>query len=340
MKIKLSELKPNPFKRFINDGKLNEERVEMLVESVEHGTLPEHFFIRKVDENYEMTSGHHRVAALKKVKGKDHEVEVTVVKFTDEQMLVDMVRENITQRYTDFHDTRESIVLARGWLQSGATGVKQFHSHLKDGRKCPPQNQQQEDSYRSIAKFLSKNGKTICYRTVKNYLDITDNLSPNLLEKVTKAKHIDIEKQGDILAVTDAISLSRIEDYQEQEKLASVLRDSKIDAQERRDLVSTFIELEEEQKQDVLDGKILLQDFRKEKEPLTELEASHKFYQRANDLIIEMRTLRKALGQFTQQRVFDSFSPKQKATLKEKLGTIKKEYGELIAELENSIKVL
>ena len=95
-----------------------------------------------------------------------------------------------------------------------------------------------------------------------------------------------------------------------------------------------------DQKKEVLDRKVQLQDFQKEPAPLTELEASHKFYNRANDLIIEMRTLRKALVQFTQHKTFDSFSPKQKASLKEKLGTIKKEYGELIEELEKSMKVL
>jgi hypothetical protein len=32
MKLKLKELNPNPFKRYINDGKLSKERVELLKE--------------------------------------------------------------------------------------------------------------------------------------------------------------------------------------------------------------------------------------------------------------------------------------------------------------------
>jgi len=68
------------------------------------------------------------------------------------------------------------VNLARNWLQSGVTDVKQFNSHLSDGRKAPPQNLPQPDSYRSITKFLSKDGKTISYGTVKNYLDVFENL--------------------------------------------------------------------------------------------------------------------------------------------------------------------
>jgi len=62
---------------------------------------------------------------------------------------------------TDFHDTREGIVLSRNWLRSGKTDVKLFNSHLSDGRKAPPQNLPETDSCRSIAKFLSKNGKAV-----------------------------------------------------------------------------------------------------------------------------------------------------------------------------------
>ena len=40
--------------------------------------------------------------------------------------VIDMERENITQRDIDLYDTRESIVLARDWLESRVNNVKQF----------------------------------------------------------------------------------------------------------------------------------------------------------------------------------------------------------------------
>ena len=77
--------------------------------------------------------------------------------------------------YNDFfHDIREGIVLARNWLESNVVDVKQFNSKRKDGQEKRPQNYPKSVSYRSIANFLSKNGKAVSYVTVKNYLDISE----------------------------------------------------------------------------------------------------------------------------------------------------------------------
>ena len=134
MKIKLKDLKPNPFKKYIHDGKFDKERLATLNESLEHGTLPQHFRVRKKNETYEQCSGHHTLEVLRKKYGNEYKVDCEVVSFSDEQMLIDMVRENITQRDTDFQDTRESVVLARGWLQSKAGSVKQFNSAYRSGQ--------------------------------------------------------------------------------------------------------------------------------------------------------------------------------------------------------------
>lgn len=262
MKLKLSELNPNPFKKHINDGKLNQSRIEILKESIDHGTLPEYFTARKNNGKYELTSGHHRASALKTVKGNSYEVEVGVVDFTDEQMLIDMVRENMTQRDTDYHDTSESVVLARNWLQSGETDVKQFNSHLSDGRKAPPQNQPQPDSYRSIATFLSKNGKTVSYATVKNYLDVRDKLSPKLFEKIKKLSHATAEhKEDQVVGVRIALKLATFDDYNEQEDLFDALKDSK---EQHGNLqtknLTTYRNAPDEIKEQVRQGKLDIAD--------------------------------------------------------------------------------
>lgn len=78
------------------------------------------------------------------------------------------------------------------WLQSGETDVKRFDSSLKklkDGRKAGPQHQQDIDSYRSIASFLSKNGKSISYETVRNHLNIFDKLPKDIYNQVKKQTH-------------------------------------------------------------------------------------------------------------------------------------------------------
>jgi len=123
---------------------------------------------------------------------------VSVVDFSDEQMLVDMVRENVTQRDSDFHDTGESIVLARCWLHSKCNGVKLFNTVIQQKRKNDGTFDSSPDSYRSIARFLSKQGKTISYVTVKNYLNVFDNLHPDLLVRVRKVLSGGDKKEGDV----------------------------------------------------------------------------------------------------------------------------------------------
>ena len=187
--IPISKLQFNPFKKFINNGELDEHRLEILNESIEHGTLPEHFIARRYNGIFQLTSGHHRLEALKRAKGKDHLVDVSFVDFSDEQMLIDMCRENLTQRDTEYHDTSDSILLAKRWLQSKVKTVNQFNSLNKTGfhpKGVKGGSESLPDSYRSIAKFLSKNGKTISYPIVGRYLCIVENGIPELQEKVTK----------------------------------------------------------------------------------------------------------------------------------------------------------
>ena len=77
---------------------------------------------------------------------------------------------------------------SRHWLQSKVADVKQFNNGWKQKRKNNGTftSDSSPDSYRSIATFLSKNGKTISYVTVKNYLDVFDKLHPELLPRVRK----------------------------------------------------------------------------------------------------------------------------------------------------------
>lgn len=255
MKIKIKDIKENPFKKYIHDGQLNQKRIDILRESIEHGTLPEHFIARKNNGTFELTSGHHRIEALKQTKGIDYEVDVTPVDFSDEQMLIDMVRENITQRDTDYHDTGESIVLARQWLQSGSNDVKLFHN-IVEGKKGF-QSITQPDSYRSIANFLSKNGKAVSYKTVGNYLNVFDKLNPRLLPKVRKVLSGADKEQGDV-TVKQAIALSNIEDQQEQMDIYHAM-EHEPDGRPHEH-IPTYKTAPEEIKQKVRNGTILLSE--------------------------------------------------------------------------------
>lgn len=218
MKVKIESIQPNPFKKWVNEGKLEPDRIELLKESITMGTLPTHFYMRKNNGGYELVYGHHRLEAFR--QSDIAEVEGIIKEYSDEQMLIDMVRENLTQRDTDYHDTAESIKLARSWLQSKAGDVKQFNNMLNVRKgKQGFQSIQSPDSYRSIAIFLSKNGKVISYVTVKNYLDIEDKLAPDLKQKIKKGTRHKKE-----FGQTDALHIVKItEDPDEQRDLIKAL---------------------------------------------------------------------------------------------------------------------
>lgn len=266
MKIKISELNPNPFKKFINDGKLDGERVGKLKESIEHGTLPENFTARKSNGKYEIASGHHRLEAIKQVKGMDYEVGVEEVNYDDETMLIDMVRENLTQRDTDFKDTEDSIVLARAWLQSGVNSVKRFNEikHQKTQKNPKGAGRPDEpDSSRQIAQFLSKQGKMISHVTICSYLTIYDKLDPELHEKVQKLESATKEEREEALPKRVASELAQIEqEYQkpvyEQIKSAELNKENSIKA------ISTFKKAPEVIKKRVIEGKIGITDIENE----------------------------------------------------------------------------
>lgn len=252
MKIKLKELQPNPFKKYIFGGKLDKKRIQIIEESIEHGTLPEHFVVRKIKGKFELTSGHHRVEALKKIKGKNYAVDVSIRNFSDEQMMIDMVRENITQRDTDYHDKEAGIVLVREWLRTGVNRVNQFDTARKQNRDRKGKYQEVDDSYRNIAKFLSKNGKAVSHETVYQYLKVHDNLNKEIHSQI-----------GSDLSFKDALSLSRIPDKKEQAIIKERLDSSNLTNRDNRlKAVTQYLNAPDEIRKKIKDGEIDLEDIK------------------------------------------------------------------------------
>jgi len=256
MKLKIKDVKSNPFKKYINNGKLVEERLDVMKESIEHGTLPERFTVRKNKNDFELCFGHHRIKALEKIKGKDYEIKVDIVNYSDELMLKDMVRENLSHRDTDFHDTRDSVKLAYLWLTSGEQSVKRFDtlSKNKNWLKGKKGFQELPDSCRSIRDFLSKNGKTISHQTIQNYLNI-DKLDKKIIEKVGKfSSGYEKEKEQGI-SVSVASALSQLP-KQEQFQVYKNLQNESITRNESLKAIRKFKEEDKETKRLIKEGKI------------------------------------------------------------------------------------
>ncbi len=260
--IEIGKIKPNPFKKFINNGKLNKEIIEKLKESISHKTLPITFSVREKNKNYELCFGHHRIEALKQVHGNNFKIVINIVDYSDETMLIDMVRENITHRDVDYQDKKESVVLAHNWLQIKSRGqkvtVKRFDSEMKRGGKHIKGlwgTKPQEDSYRSVAKFLGKNGKAISFETVRIYLRMHFNLDKEIESKIGKSSN-GFGKE-DKTPVWQGATLSQFEDKQEQKDLFKVMKKSK---EQRRNqfnrLINEYKTLDLKEKQLIRKGQV------------------------------------------------------------------------------------
>ncbi len=218
MKLKIKQLNPNPFKKQINNGKLDEEQIDRIKSNVKDlglmGALP----IFKKGDKYYLINGHHRTEALKRTFGKEYEIEVVKHNYNEEQILRGMVIENLTQRANDFKEEVENLTAIRDYLKKIRSPVE----HISD--KTRPH---ESGSIRNIIHWLNKNGEVMSIGKISSLLNIHDKLDPELLSKVEKQSHATGEKEGETIGVKDAIALSSFEDKQEQKDLSKALLKSR-----------------------------------------------------------------------------------------------------------------
>lgn len=116
MKVKLSQLKSNPFKKEINGGKLDEDTIKKIQVNMDELGLMGSVPVVKRDDKYYLVSHHHRVEALKRKFGKDYEVEIDIKKYSDDQLLRGMVVENLTQRNNEYREEEDNILTIKNYL--------------------------------------------------------------------------------------------------------------------------------------------------------------------------------------------------------------------------------
>lgn len=258
VKVMLKDILPNPFKKDINDGQLDEEQVEKLVEGYEQTVFHENLLARPSpfkEGKFELVYGHHRLEAAKRVYGKDFEMSLHVVDFSDEQMLIDLCRENLVQG-ANFHTELHSVLLSKKWLeQSTVNSVYTTKDKSKGGYHT---HQSQEIGSRQIADFLSKEGKAISHATVSNLLRIQEGLSPELLKKVKK--HSTTADVDDTVTFKQALQLSSLEKAEQKPLLEAIKRDHQINGGRAHERIAQYKKAPEEIKQAVRKGEINLSD--------------------------------------------------------------------------------
>ncbi|GBE19376.1 parB-like nuclease domain protein [archaeon BMS3Abin17] len=265
MKLKLSQLKPNPFKKQISKGELNKEQVDKIKANIKElgffGSLP----VFKKGDDFHLIAGHHRVQALKEVYGKDFQVEIVISNYNEDQVFRGMVIENLTQRTNDFMELNQNVVAIENYLN----GNKELLTTLRDsrevqGNKLKHLHKQDLDKATSsdISFWLDKkSAKVLSHDVINNHLNAHHKLDPDLLKDVEKKHNKENHGQGDeSLNQTQAFILSGL-DREEQKEVAKVLketREQRVRAQGK--LISQYKKAPEEVKQRIKKGLIDLAD--------------------------------------------------------------------------------
>ena len=259
MKIKISDLKPNPFKKNISKGELNREQIDKIKANIKElgffGSLP---VFKKEDKIY-LIAGHHRLQALKEVYGKDFEVKVEVEDYNEDQVFRGMVIENLTQRGRDFDETSENIQAVEDYLKEH----KEILELIRVGSGDSPRPRNWEQGKRTdlkdtitandVAEWIDKNtGKVLEKDVVINYMNINHNLDQSIKKQVEKKHDKNKEEREEGVNFTQAIILSGIKDHKEQKELAKVLNDTREQrVREQGKLITQYKQAPEEVKEQI-----------------------------------------------------------------------------------------
>ena len=263
MKLKLSELKPNPFKKQISKGNLNKEQVNKIKANIKELGFFDSLPIFKKEDKYYLVAGHHRLQALKEIYGKEHEVEVTLNNYNEDQVFKGMVIENITQRTNDFMELNENIVAIESYLNTKPEILSKLRESRNKVQKEGVRGLQKEATSSDISFWIDKKTEeVISHDVITNNLNIFHKLDPELrkgIEKKHNKSHEEREENN--LNQTQAIYLSGIEGYEEQNKLKKALNKSR--EQRVRDqgkLISQYKQAPEEVKEQIKSGAVDLAD--------------------------------------------------------------------------------
>jgi len=257
MKLKLKDIKPNPFKKEINNGKLIEEQVKRIQSNIKELGLMGAFPIVKINNQWHLVSGHHRKEALKRAFGENYEVECVEHKYSKEQLLRGMIIENVSQRGIEYEEITGNLLAIKNWLKISAR-TPSVQAKRKDIKGVFDAG-----STSDIYNWLNKNGEVLSQSTIKKYIRIADDLSPSLKKKVKTVKagqtQEDMNEEGKISSkIADA--LTGFKDHIEQEDLAKSLKESKLNGVEQCKNLVIYKEASEEIKEKVRNGKVKFDD--------------------------------------------------------------------------------
>jgi len=236
VKVKVKDLKPNPF-RDLPHYPIDRDRVEILKNSIDTTGFWDNILARKnKDGDIEIAYGHHRLVALKEALGPNAEIDLPVRPLEDEDMLKIMANENETMFAHDPRVVIETVKQAKAFLEKSPDVVKKLTKNDDHpGRKVQfSPGEEVEIGTRIICRFLGKNWNE---HKVSTALAALKQAAPEVIEKAPSLKHVEY--------------ITRIPDKEAQKRvLEKVRRGREVDSKtkERRPLTvdETLVEVTRE----------------------------------------------------------------------------------------------
>jgi hypothetical protein len=159
MKIKVADLKPNPF-RNIKNYPINREKVEALKNSINETTFWDNIMARKSGGGkFEIAYGHHRLEALKELGIK--EIDIPVRDLDDATMLKMMADENMDVWRQNTVVINETVLAAKLFLEKEIAKYDNWEAFRSGGFSRPIFDS--EPQFRSV-KGKGKVGREIIMR--------------------------------------------------------------------------------------------------------------------------------------------------------------------------------
>jgi|TARA_R100000501_G_C2609644_1_gene104585 ParB-like chromosome segregation protein Spo0J len=115
MKVKVKDLKPNPF-RDLENYPFNMDKIDKLKKSIEATGFWDNILARQVNGDIQIAYGHHRLKALQEVYSDDYMVEVPIKDLSDELMLKIMANENMEEWQSSVAVIDETVRAVRLFL--------------------------------------------------------------------------------------------------------------------------------------------------------------------------------------------------------------------------------
>lgn len=123
MKIQVSKLRPNPFRK-IDSYPIDKTKVDTLVESIKETDFWDNILGRKKGEFYEIAYGHHRLEAIKKLEIE--EVDIPVRELSDAKMIKIMANENLEQWRSSPAVVNETVSTVKQFLDGELKKCKDY----------------------------------------------------------------------------------------------------------------------------------------------------------------------------------------------------------------------